>query len=127
MPVYFSFHLFDVFTLFFPYLPTLKFNFNPFSMKAVFYFSTIIVSIPLLFTFLKKSKVGNRIGELSYPVYISHMFVLLVSSALYFNFLKQGWVIAVLTIAFSYLLNIYIAGPVERYRQSRLFKKPVTV
>ncbi|HEV9035928.1 MAG TPA: acyltransferase [Puia sp.] len=115
-----------LFTILYTHLPTLKFGFLPFSMRDFAYFTTMLIAIPLLFNFLKKNRLDSKIGELSYPIYISHMLVLMIcdvfSERLSSGFLKASWVVALLTIAVSYGLNIAIAAPIEKYRQSRLTK-----
>lgn len=57
-----------------------------------------------------------------YPIYISHMFVLMVFSSLPVMPLKISYVIAFFTIVFSLLLNRFISNPVDKFRQSRLVK-----
>jgi peptidoglycan/LPS O-acetylase OafA/YrhL len=111
-----------LFTIFYGNIPPLKINYLPFSIKDMMYFASIVLSIPLLFNFLKKSKFDNQIGELSYPIYISHMFVLMVFSSLPVMPLKISYVVAFFTIVFSLLLNRFIANPVDKFRQSRLVK-----
>ncbi len=112
-----------LFTCFFYYLPSLKFDILPFSIKEIIYFSGVIFSIPLLFKFLRKSKFDNQIGELSYPVYISHIFVGMILFSVHSNFVKQGWVIALFTIIVSFLLNYFVSKPIERFRQQRVLNK----
>jgi peptidoglycan/LPS O-acetylase OafA/YrhL len=86
------------------------------------YFTSILISIPFLFNFFKKNKLDNQLGELSYPVYISHMLVVTSFFGLPFMILKTGWIISIVTIILAYLLNKIVASPVEKYRQSRLKK-----
>jgi peptidoglycan/LPS O-acetylase OafA/YrhL len=80
----------------------------------------MILSIPVLFIFLKSNKLDIQIGELSYPVYISHMLIAMVFGGLGITFLKSGFVVALGTIFFSFLINRFVALPIEKYRQSRL-------
>lgn len=110
------------FTLLYSNFPSNKAEYFPFSLKEFCYFSTIVFSVPLLFKFLKASKLDNQIGELSYPVYITHFLVAMVCGTLPFIFLKSGGAIAIITITASYLLNRIVALPIEKYRQSRLIK-----
>jgi peptidoglycan/LPS O-acetylase OafA/YrhL len=110
------------FTISYFYLPSIKISWFPFSIKELMYFTTIVLSIPLLFIFFKKSKIDNQIGDLSYPVYISHMLVIMVLGANSFpiTFLKSGWAVCLVTIIVAYILNKIVAAPIEEYRQSRL-------
>lgn len=126
-----TFNLFVVFyilayTLIYPYISEFKVHYSPFSFKEIIYFLSIILLIPVLFNYLKKSKLDNQIGELSYPVYISHLGVAMVCGVLPFTFLRSGWAIALLTVIIAYLLNKFIAYPIERFRQSRV-KKPAPI
>jgi len=111
-----------LFTVFYERIPSLNIRYLPFTINEIVYFITIVLSIPLLFNYLKKSNWDNQVGELSYPVYISHMFVLMVCGGMPFMFLKTSYAIAFLTLVFSYMLNRLIATPVDKYRQSRLTK-----
>lgn len=109
-----------LFTVAYPFIPDAKAGWLPFTWKELCYFSSAVLLIPFLFNFFKRNKLDYKIGELSYPVYISHMLVFSVCAGLPFAFLKSGTSIALLTIMFSYLLNRFIASPLEKYRQSRL-------
>ena len=105
------------------FIPQIKINFSPFSLNEIFYFTLISFSIPFLFITFKRSRLDNKIGELSYPVYISHLLVYTICMNLPFVQLRTGLSIALLTILFSIVLNKLIADPVEKFRQSRLSKK----
>lgn len=112
-----------LFTILFYHLPSVGLKFLPFSLKELFYFLGIIITIPILFHHLKNRTWDNRLGELSYPVYISHMFVGMVCSFQAEKFFKQSWVIALCTIILPFLLNKFISQPIEKIRQARLASK----
>jgi len=112
-----------IFTLLYSFIPDIKFTVFPFSVKEICYFITVILSIPVLFNFLKKNKLDSKIGELSYPVYICHNLVALVIYTVPGTYLDRSWLITIAVLVFSYMLNRWIAEPVERYRQSRLVVK----
>ncbi|MEP7321744.1 MAG: acyltransferase [Saprospiraceae bacterium] len=114
-----------VFITLYKYFPSINISWCSFPMKEMIYFTTIILSVPFLFNFLKNNKIDNKIGELSYPVYISHMLIITIcgaisSQASLFDFLKKDWVIGIITIVFAIILNKTVVSPIERYRQSRL-------
>jgi peptidoglycan/LPS O-acetylase OafA/YrhL len=111
-----------LFTFLYQYLPTARLTYSPFSWIEILYFFSIVLSIPFLFNYFKNIQLDNQIGDLSYPVYISHMLVIMVFTKLPFTFLKAGWVISVITLAVSFSLNRIIARPLEKFRQSRLIK-----
>jgi len=112
-------------TIFHAYLSPIQINGTFFHLYDLIYFLILTLSIPIIFKFLSKSKIDNTIGELSYLIYISHMLIAWFcigfgSHYLSFSFLKESWAIGIVTITVSYLLNIFIASPIEKYRQSRL-------
>jgi peptidoglycan/LPS O-acetylase OafA/YrhL len=113
-------------TIMYAFLPSGRLTGSPFTYREIGYFSVIVLSIPYLFNFSKNYKLDNQIGELSYPIYISHMFVILFIHRAMPFFLFNGWFIALATILFSYLLNRFVAAPVEKIRQRRV-QQPVTV
>ena len=114
------------FTISYQFLPDTKLSFFPFAYKDVVYFMAIIFAVPVLFNFLKKSKWDSQIGELSYPVYVTHMLVIMVGKNLPLSVFKSGWFIALLTVIAAFLLNKFIALPLEKYRQARVKILPVT-
>ena len=81
------------------------------------------LSIPFVFDFSKSSKIDSRIGELSYPVYISHILVIAsISPFLSLMGLQEyrGEFAVILTILVSYLLVRLISDPIEKIRQARV-------
>jgi len=109
-----------LFTSFYFYLPESQPGYFPFTLAASVYFAAIGLSFPFLFNFLKDNKLDNKIGELSYPVYISHFLVSMVCHQMPIYFLQTGWGVALVTLLFLWVLNKWIAAPVEKYRQARL-------
>jgi len=117
----FLFFYFSLITLIFIFyiLPSGEIPNSPFTIKEILYFVFFTISIPFLFKFLKGSKLDSQIGELSYPMYISHLLV----SLIYTKFTNHSmWMVTVLTILLSLLLNRFIAVPTEKYRQARIKK-----
>lgn len=87
------------------------------------FYGFVCLSIPFVFDFSKSSKIDSRIGELSYPVYISH--ILVIASISPFLSLAGGqkykgeWAV-IFTILVSYILVRLISDPIEKIRQSRV-------
>lgn len=81
-----------------------------------------ILSLPFLFEFQSRNKWDRKIGELSYPIYISHMFVIWVfaylTSKIGFDYksLFVSVLIVIVTIFFSQLINYSIGQFIEKYR-----------
>jgi len=111
-------------TAFYGWIPEFQSRILPFSWNEIIYFSSVAGAIPILFNYLKNSKPDNWIGQLSYPMYVSHLLVAKIIYAVPFSPLKQSWCIMAATVIFSYLLHIFIARPVEIYRQKRLRQSP---
>jgi peptidoglycan/LPS O-acetylase OafA/YrhL len=98
-----------------------KFGMNQFFMDMVF-FCIVFFSIPVVFIQFKKNKWDNWIGELSYPIYISHIFILIIYSTTKFSYNKSVYFVVLMSVVFSILLNKFIADPIEKLRQSRIKK-----
>lgn len=107
-------------TCLYGYIPSYASSALPFSWNEIVYFLSVAAAIPFLFNYLKDSTRDHRISQLSYPMYISHLLVVRILYALPIAFFKQSWVIVVATAMFSYLLDIAVARPVEKYRQGRI-------
>jgi peptidoglycan/LPS O-acetylase OafA/YrhL len=107
-------------TLAFQFAPGLRLPFVPFSLKEIYYFTLITFAIPILFNYFKSNKLDYKIGEWSYPVYISHMFVFLMVKLSGITFLNNGIAVAVLSILLSIVLIRFVADPIEKLRQSRI-------
>lgn len=79
-----------------------------------------ILLMPLLFAFQNNRAWDGRIGDLSYPLYICHMLVILIVTK--FLGLTEGpWKIALVvagSFVLAWLLEHYINQPVERLRRS---------
>jgi len=84
------------------------------------YFLVVAASIPFVFRYLKNNKADNQVGQLSYPMYISHLLVAASLNALPFRLFRESWVIVAATIVVSFLLDVTIARPIEKYRQGRV-------
>ncbi len=111
-----------LFTVSYTYIPHIRFTYLPFSINEIFYFTFIVLSIPMLFNTFRNYKIDNTIGELSYPVYISHLTVIDVCRSIPFLIFKSGWFMVSITIIVAYTLNKMVALPLEKFRQSRLAK-----
>lgn len=92
-----------------------------FPQKENLYFLLFFLSLPIIFHHTKNIKIDRYIGELSYPIYISHIFVLNIITAFKIPIpFGQGLTLSVFTILFSILLNEFVAKRIEKTRQSRL-------
>jgi len=100
----------------------LGYQFLPgFMGKELYLYVVTVLSIPFLFRLTKKMAFDRAIGELSYPIYITHWTVVVVVE--YAGVRAHLPVVAlVATVAVSWLLNRFVADPIERYRQRRVLR-----
>ena len=98
------------------------------TIKTIFLFSVFLLLMPLTFEFQSRRRWDKWIGDLSYPIYISHMLIIFIVSLVLGRFgsvdkLLVSATVVVLTVGFSIVLNIFVGGPVESLR-SRFRSKP---
>jgi peptidoglycan/LPS O-acetylase OafA/YrhL len=89
--------------------------------KSVFLFAAFILLVPLAFLFQNRHRIDNWIGNLSYPVYIGHMFIILICGFFLEKIgIENKYLISiacvVLSIGFAIGLNKWIADPFESIR-----------
>lgn len=90
----------------------------PYKYWAVLFLT--MVCLPFIFKMSKSSKIDRFIGELSYPLYMGHFFVLfLIQNRVPERF--QNIVTLIITMIISLAVIFLIETPVARYRES--FKK----
>lgn len=78
---------------------------------CVFYF------LPFVFSLSKRWKIDAYIGELSYPMYISHILILTLINTLNIpKFGGLGLCLSALAVLFSIVLNELVAKRVEKLR-----------
>jgi len=109
-------------TLFYYQVPAFI-RYHNFQLKEWLYYVLFTTFIPFGFTLLKSNPVDGFIGELSYPIYISHYLIVGILG----SFLKisaNTWqlflIASAVTIIISLVLVLLIDKPVDRYRQKRL-------
>lgn len=84
-------------------------------------------ALPFLFLFQQQHRFDSRIGELSYPIYIGHLFIITMAGsargvmhALGLAFLEQPVPFSVgcalVSIGFAYLLKVLVADKMDRLR-----------
>ncbi|MFK7695668.1 acyltransferase family protein [Paenibacillus sp. HJGM_3] len=103
--------------LFYPFI----WKTNPDAKQWIFY-AVFAFSLPYIFTYSKSIKTDQWIGELSYPIYISHVFIFhLLGSFNVFQEKQFTGILSILcTLLFSMILVNYVMKPIETYRQNRV-------
>jgi peptidoglycan/LPS O-acetylase OafA/YrhL len=93
--------------------------------RKTIYLSIIFLSLPVLMHTHKIFRYDNLLGELSYPIYLSHMLALQIISTIQSQtgFLRSVPIAVstlVLTLVFSIAINRLVVRPIDRYRQGRV-------
>jgi peptidoglycan/LPS O-acetylase OafA/YrhL len=84
-------------------------------------FLIAFAATPVVFYRFSKSKVDRYFGELTYPMYISHIFVLMIVSANRFpKPFGPGLPLFILTVCASVFFYHFILKPIDRWRGKRL-------
>lgn len=100
---------------------TVTYSFINFEWKYYIYLFLFFISLPFIFILTKKWKRDSFIGELSYPIYISHLFVLTCLSALKVTKIGNlGLILSFLTILFAIAANQLVTKRIEKIRQKRI-------
>ena len=91
----------------------------PFQKNVYFLFFSL--ALPFVFLRTKNSRLDAFVGDLSYPLYLSHFLVQSVIRWFYSTPAEwNGAVVALFTIIFSIALNGLIANRIEAFRQKRV-------
>ena len=102
---------------------TFLYGFVEIDYQIPIYLLLFFISIPFVFMLSKHWKIDRYIGELSYPIYISHMLVsTFVSYSKIPTYGGRTFTLLALTIIVSLLLNELVAKKVEVIRQKRVKK-----
>lgn len=110
---------------------TIGYSFIPFNLrftsliivKEWAYVLLVMVSIPYLFKLTNKMFWDKIIGELSYPIYLSHLLVISVLATIFSiksNQSSSTLIIILLTLLISFFIFYFFEKPIEAFRQRRL-------
>lgn len=93
----------------------------PLLYKNIILFASFFVLMPLTFIFSINSNWDKKIGDLSYPIYIVHILVIMISiDVINFFGINNKELISIvcvfLSIIFAIFLNKYISNPIEIIR-----------
>ena len=108
-----------LYCLIFPLLPYKNIN-------TLLLISFFILALPFLFNYQSKNRIDKLIGSLSYPIYISHWFVISITCYIlnYFSVpnlkgnILLSIIICIITILFSVMLNRIIDTKINNIRKS---------
>lgn len=97
------------------------------TLKYVSFVILFAFSLPVIFIKFKSNKIDRWIGEFSYPIYICHVFIIILVNVFYskYNFVSHNFlslIILICTLIFSYFLIKFISEPIEKIRYKRTLK-----
>ncbi len=82
----------------------------------------VAVASPFVFNTFKDFAWDRWIGDLSYPIYLSHLAV--IGMVLTFNLPEPVWTTIGATLALSILIKVLVEQPVDKWRQARARRLP---
>ena len=91
-------------------------------LPVVLSFTLVAASIPLLFLLTKHNPFDRLVGELSYPVYMVHFFIIYAARALAPEFAHSGRfssVCAALSLILGFGIYWRVVLPIDRWRDQR--------
>lgn len=106
-------------------------QFMPETLRNPVCVALVVLSLPILFDWTKKSRFQKWVGDLSYPVYICHILVKwgllgLMGVSKTRQTSPPGWLLLIGAIALAALLLWLLDYPIDRWRQQRVkkFQRP---
>jgi peptidoglycan/LPS O-acetylase OafA/YrhL len=84
---------------------------------AWLFYALVWIATPLLFNLSKRSRLDNLLGQLSYPIYLSHVLVIVGVKRIDTFGIDKGLVATVGTLALSVCLYVFIDRPIEPFRR----------
>ncbi len=99
--------------LLFNYLP------GPYIVRQWIFYIALILSLPFMFIYSKDYRVDRFIGELSYPIYISHHLICMILST-HLNGSMFGAVTVVASVLVAITLQILVQEPIDKFRRNRM-------
>ncbi len=93
-------------------------------IKTPILFVIMFFALPFLFVWQSRSKWDRRVGDLSYPIYIGHLLVLMVLAYFVKKYqfveplgLTRSVIGVIGAFAFAVVLNLLVASPIEKWRR----------
>lgn len=106
-----------------------SFSYLKFPEKDIVFYLCLIILLPNIFLFSKKVKLDKLLGELSFPVYCCHIFVIhyFINKIDFITSNPTGFVQTVfgysIILIFSIILYLFFQIPVDKIRNNFKFKK----
>lgn len=116
------------YTVFFEYITV--YTEAQYFVKQWAYYLMMALGVPAIFHLTKNNKLDNYLGEFSYPLYISHIFVLYGTT---YKVLERAdttniyLITLAATLIFTGLLVHFVVKPIERLRLGRVKKAVLSI
>ncbi len=109
-----------LFIVFYQFVPTEE-------VKLWALYALAAAGIPFIFELTRKNATDRRVGDFSYPIYISHLLMVPLVNKIALPLLHAGpgylgFATVTATTIFSYLLLRFIADPIDTFRARRAQK-----
>jgi len=93
--------------------------------KEISFYVICVVSFPYVFNYFKDSSIDRKVGDYSFPVYISHGIVLKLMYGMFFDkYINNSNLSAIFgfgcTMIFSFFIIRYLQIPIDRWRARRV-------
>lgn len=103
----------------FNYLPVIYY------VKQYVFYAFLSLAIPFIFLYTKNFKIDRFLGELSYPLYVSHYSIIIFFLPVVYHFFSyssglQVPLAIIFSIIFSYLLVQWVGRPIDNMREKRV-------
>lgn len=82
-------------------------------------YAAMAIALPFIFQYSKSKPIDRFLGELSYPVYISHVFICSIVRTVCDRGSEYGLLSVAATLVGATVLYVGFQRPIERYRQRR--------
>jgi peptidoglycan/LPS O-acetylase OafA/YrhL len=93
-------------------------------VKRWVYYSLVMPLIPFVFVAFKNIRFDRAIGELSFPLYLSHnIFIYIIMQLLNYKGTFSSILVVASSLLFSYLLIKVVINPLDQIRQARVAGK----
>ncbi len=125
VPIFILYGIFICFILYlllYNFIPII-FSFPFLQISDVFYFIVLVFSIPFIFLLTQKNRFDRMIGQLSYPIYITHFLIIKIFDNVHIFYINSNAkVIAIicLTLFTSIFIMRYFENPLDSYRHKHL-------
>ncbi|CAN5147355.1 N/A [soil metagenome] len=114
--------VFSLYIIFYQYIP-LQLGRTALSNSNLIFYLLFSLALPLIFISSQKSRIDHLLGQLSYPIYIIHLFFIKLFMNIHpLNNVLLAFSIIISTIIASLMLVYYVENPIDIHRQKRLHR-----